>query len=141
MKAIVLTQEVVPTGAKFPVEGDLVGKLSTVVCMELFGSSKAEVARAIGGTIEDVDAIILTDEYVEVKNEVINNIRELDQKTLSGRIIREADNAFNRIVELSEYAEREDVRYNANKDIMDRAMMTSAASQADELTITFKKRG
>ena len=109
--------------------------------MELFGASKAEVARQIDGSIEDVDALCQTDEYFDIKSSIIDNVRKLDQRTLSGRIIQEANNAFDRIVELSESADREDVRYNANKDIMDRAMMTSAANQADELTITIKKRG
>ena len=82
-----------------------------------------------------------TDEYADVKTAVIDNIRKLDQRTLSGKIMQQANDAFTRMVELSEGADREDVKYWANKDIMDRAMMTSAAAQADELTITFKKRG
>lgn len=141
MKAIIPTQEIVQTGVQFPLEGEHAASLCCLITMELFGASKAEVARQIGGTIDDVDAIMATDEYVDVKNSIIDNIRRLDQRTLSGRIMQEANNAFDRIVELSECADREDVRYNANKDIMDRAMMTSAAAQADELTITFKKRG
>ena len=108
--------------------------------MELYGCSKAEIARQINGTIDDVDALIAMDEYVDIKMAIIDNIRRVDQNTLAGKIIQEANNAFERTVELSETAEREDVRFWANKDIMDRAMMTSAAQQADELTITFKKK-
>lgn len=141
MKALVPTQEIVQTGVKFPLEGEHANALCCLVTMELFGASKAEVARQIGGSIEDVDAIMATDEYADVKTTVIDNIRKLDQRTLSGKIMQQANDAFTRMVELSEAADREDVKYWANKDIMDRAMMTSAAAQADELTITFKKRG
>lgn len=141
MKAIIPTQDIEQTGVQFPISGELASKICAVVTMELFGASKAEVARQIDGSIEDVDALCQTDEYFDIKSSIIDNVRKLDQRTLSGRIIQEANNAFDRIVELSESAYREDVRYNANKDIMDRAMMTSAANQADELTITIKKRG
>lgn len=141
MKAIVPTQEIVQTGVQFPIEGEHATAMCCVIAMELFGASKAEVARQIGGTIDDVDAICCTDEYVDIKNSIIDNVRKLDQRTLSGRIMQQANDAFDRMVELSEGADREDVKYWANKDIMDRAMMTSAAAQADELTITFKKRG
>lgn len=140
MKAIIPTQEITQTGEKFPVEGELCNKLCTVVTMALFGASKAEAAREINGSIEDVDTLISTDEYVDVYNRLIDNVRKLDQRTLSGRIMMAASNAFDRTVELSETADREDVRFWANKDIMDRAMMTSVAAQSDELTITFKKR-
>ena len=140
MKAIIPTQQIIQTGEKFPVEGDVASMLCCLVSMELYGCSKAEIARQINGTIDDVDALIAMDEYVDVKMAIIDNIRRVDQNTLAGKIIQEANNAFERTVELSETAEREDVRFWANKDIMDRAMMTSAAQQADELTITFKKR-
>lgn len=141
MKALIPTQQIIQTGERFPVEGDIGTALCILVTMELFGSSKAEIARQINGSIEDVDSICQTDEYVDVKRTIIDNIRKMDQNTLAGRIMQEANDAFDRTVELSENAEREDVRYWANKDIMDRAMMTSAARQADELTITFRKRG
>lgn len=140
MKAIIPTQQIIQTGEKFPVEGDTANMLCCLVSMELYGCSKAEIARQINGTIDDVDALIAMDEYADVKMAIIDNIRRVDQNTLAGKIIQEANNAFERTVELSETAEREDVRFWANKDIMDRAMMTSAAQQADELTITFKKK-
>lgn len=140
MKQLIPTEQIQQTGIQFPVEGEDAQKICCLVTMELFGSSKSEVARAINGTVDDVDDLCLTPEYARIKQTIIDNVRELDRRNLSGQIMQEAKSAFNRMVELSNDAAREDVKFNANKDILDRAMLTSAAAQSDELTIKFVKR-
>ena len=45
MKAIIPTQDIEQTGVQFPISGELASKICAVITMELFGASKAEVAR------------------------------------------------------------------------------------------------
>ena len=91
----------------------------------------------------EIDAICSSDDYGYIKQVLINNIRKLDQATLTGRIVSEASNAFERMVELSKDSDgkRDSVKFEANKDILDRALIANtAAAEADELRITFIKR-
>ncbi len=142
MKAIIPSKENKVDSAPFPLEGREADVLCCVLAMELYGSSLAEVARQIGGTVDDVRAVCESKDYAMVRNTLLNNVRKIDQQTLSGRMIREAQDAFDRVVELSkDSGKRVDVQLWANQDILNRAMINNVAQQSDELTITFKKRG
>ena len=141
MRSIIPTQDIKATGELFPVHGDECKKLATAVSMELFGCSVAEVARELECTTDEVFALAESPDYARVKNAMILNVRKLDQNELQGRMLQEADNAFDRMKELAESAEREDVRFNANKDLMDRALIAGSTNMApDELRITLIKR-
>lgn len=143
MRQIVPTQSIDRTSVRFPVSGDRCRQYAMIVSMELFGCSLAQVADETGLTSEEIDAICSSDDYGYIKQVLINNIRKLDQATLTGRIVSEASNAFERMVELSKDSDgkRDSVKFEANKDILDRALIANtAASEADELRITFIKR-
>ena len=143
MRQIVPTQSIDRTSVRFPVSGDRCRQYAMIVSMELFGCSIAQVADETGLTSEEIDAICSSDDYGYIKQVLINNIRKLDQGTLTGRIVSEASNAFERMVELSKDSDgkRDSVKFEANKDILDRALIANtAASEADELRTTFIKR-
>ena len=143
MRQIVPTQSIDRTSVRFPVSGDRCRQYAMIVSMELFGCSVAQVADETGLTSEEIDAICSSDDYGYIKQVLINNIRKLDQATLTRRIVSEASNAFERMVELSKDSDgkRDSVKFEANKDILDRALIANtAASEADELRITFIKR-
>ena len=143
MRQIVPTQSIDRTSVRFPVSGDRCRQYAMIVSMELFGCSIAQVADETGLTSEEIDAICSSDDYGYIKQVLINNIRKLDQATLTGRIVSEDSNAFESMVELSKDSDgkRDSVKFEANKDILDRALIANtAASEADELRITFIKR-
>lgn len=140
MRQVVPTQTI-DSSVRFPLQGERCKEHAMILAMELFGSPISQVADETGLTNDEIDAICNSPDYAFIKDAVINNIRKLDQHTFTGKVIQEADNAFKRMTDLAENADREDVRFNANKDLMDRAMLANvAANDADELRITFIKR-
>ena len=140
MRQIVPTQQIDST-ARFPLQGKRCKECAMILAMELFGSPISQVADETGLSNEEIDALCNSPDYAFIKDAIINNIRKLDIHTFTGKVIQEADNAFKRMTELAENADREDVRFNANKDLMDRAMLANVASNnADELRITLIKR-
>lgn len=141
MKQLVPAEIVEVTGEVYPVSGQRCSEYSVVLAMELFGCSVAQVVQETGLSEEEVNEICSSQDYQYIKQSMINNIRKLDRQTLSGRIAMEASEAFDRMTELSRDAKKEDVRLEANKDILDRAMLTGLQnSKTDELRITFVKR-
>ena len=143
MRQIVPTQAIERTSVRFPVTGERCKNYAMIASMELFGCSIAQVSDETGLTSEEIDAICNSDDYAYIKQVLINNIRKLDQATLTGRIVSEASSAFERMVELSKESDgkKDSVRFEANKDILDRALIANTAvSEADELRITLIKR-
>lgn len=141
MRTIIPAQSIITDNAVFPLSGKDCGKYSTIVAMELYGCSIGEVARELECSVDEVMLICSSDDYNLIKRKIMDNLRKLDRQTLTGKIVQEANNAFDRMVELSESATREDVKMQANKDIMDRAFVANVAqTEADELRITFVKR-
>lgn len=110
--------------------------------MELYGCELAEVAKELGMTPDEVLDITTSSDYAYVKSSMINSIRRMDSQTLAGRVNQEASEAFERMRDLADNAKREDVKFNANKDLLDRAMLNGLANsgQTDELRITIIKR-
>lgn len=140
MRQVIPTQQI-DSAVRFPLQGERCKECAMILSMELFGSPISQVADETGLTNEEIDAICNSPDYAFIKDAVINNIRRLDQHTFTGKVIQEADNAFKRMTDLAENADREDVRFNANKDLMDRAMLANvASSDVDELRITLIKR-
>ena len=143
MKQIIPNQLIERGTSLFPVVGEDCNKLTTVVSMELFGCSLGEVSRQLGCSVDEVMDIIQTEDYAFVKRKMIESVRTFDRKSLDGRILQEADNAFERMKDLANDAQREDVKFNANKDLLDRALVSgvkSGMNGADELRITIVKR-
>lgn len=141
MKQLIPSQKVESNNVSFPLEGDRCKNYCIVITMELFGCTIAQVSHETGLTVDEIQEICNSEDYHFIKQNLINSIRRLDQDTLSGRILQEASEAFNRMTELSRDAKKEDVKLEANKDILDRAMLTNTVNQqADELRITFVKR-
>lgn len=141
MKQIIPAQNIEKSNAIFPITGDRCKNYCMIVTMELFGCSISQVVSETGLSDDEINEICNSEDYNYIKQSLINNIRELDKKTLNGKIIQEATDAFNRMVELSVDAKKEDVRLEANKDILDRAMISGTnLNEADELRITFVKR-
>ena len=140
MRQIIPTQQI-DNAVRFPLQGERCKNYAMILAMELFGSPISQVADETGLTNDEIDIICNSPDYAFIKDALINNIRRLDQHTLTGKVIQEADNAFNRMTELATNADREDVRFNANKDIMDRAMLAGVnTADCDELRITLVKR-
>ena len=141
MKQIIPAQNVEKSNEIFPVTGDRCKNYCMIVAMELFGCSISQVANETGLSDNEINEICNREDYNYIKQSLINSIRQLDKNTLNGKIIQEATDAFNRMVELSVDAKKEDVRLEANKDILDRAMLSGTnLNEADELRITFVKR-
>ena len=142
MRQLVPTQSIEKASVRFPVTGDRCRNYAMICSMELFGCSLAQVADETGLTADEIDEICNSSDYAYIKQTMINNIRKLDQATLTGKIVSEASKAFDRMVELGESgSNKEMVKFNANKDILDRALIANTAAQeADELRITFVKR-
>jgi len=140
MKQIIPAQDIEQNDVTFPLMGERCKNYSIILMMQLYGCSLAQVVQETGLTANEVNQICDSQDYMFLKQTLINNIRKLDQKTLTGKILREANDAFDRMTELSMNAKKEDVRLEANKDILDRAMLTGSIDNSDELRITFVKR-
>lgn len=143
MRNIVPSQQLTKRTEKFPLEETVAMQYGTILAMELYGCALSEVARCLDMSVDQIKEICLTPDYMNIKNRAIHSIRELDKQTLVGRMASEADDAFERMRDLAESAKREDVKFNANKDLMDRAFVNSAiqaGSLSDELRITIVKR-
>lgn len=141
MKQLVPSQSTSVSGEVFPIEGGRATQYSQILCMELFGCSLAQVSHEMSLSKEEIEDICNNEDYQYIKNVMMSNLRKLDQATLSGRIAKEASEAFERMTELSKEAKKEDVRLEANKDILDRALLTnSQVGECDELRITLVKR-
>lgn len=143
MRQIVPTQSIDKSSVRFPVTGERCKQYAMIVSMELFGCSLAQVSDETGLSGEEVNAICDSEDYAYIKQVLINNIRKLDQATLTGKIVSAASEAFDRMVELSKDSDgkRDSVKFEANKDILDRALIANTATQeADELRITLIKR-
>lgn len=142
MRSIVPTQKIELAQQTFPVTGKQREIICNVVAMELYGCELAEVAKELGMTPDEVLDITTSSDYAYVKSSMINSIRRMDSQTLAGRVNQEASEAFERMRDLADNAKREDVKFNANKDLLDRAMLNGIANsgQTDELRITIIKR-
>lgn len=143
MKQIVPAQSIDKNSVRFPVTGERCRQYAMIVSMELFGCSLAQVSDETGLSSEEVNAICDSEDYAYIKQTLINNIRKLDQATLTGKIVSAASEAFDRMVELSKASDgkKDIVKFEANKDILDRALIANTAAQeADELRITLIKR-
>lgn len=143
MRQIVPTQSIDKSSVRFPVTGERCKQYAMIVSMELFGCSLAQVSDETGLSGDEINAICDSEDYAYIKQVLINNIRKLDQATLTGKIVSAASEAFDRMVELSKDSDgkKDSVKFEANKDILDRALIANTAAQeADELRITLIKR-
>lgn len=142
MRSIVPTQNPELANKEFPITGYQRERICSILTMEMFGCSLASVAKEMGTTADEIISITESPDYAYIKQSMIAYMRKMDAVTLAGRVNQEATEAFERMSDLASSAKREDVRFNANKDILDRAMLNNVAAngQADELRITFVKR-
>ena len=93
--------------------------ISVVLSYELFGLSSRDTALATGLSEEQVGRIKMLDAYDEMKEEVVNGIRESDADDVRDIFVKKAKRSAEKLIELSESA-RPDIALSASKEVLDR---------------------
>lgn len=94
--------------------------ISVVVAYELFGLSAKDIALAVGLSEAQVGNIMMLDAYSEMRDHVIDGIRENDASEVRDVFVQKSRRSAERIVELSESA-RPDIALSASKEVLDRS--------------------
>ena len=94
--------------------------ISVVVAYELFGLSAKDIALAVGLSEAQVGNIMMLDAYSEMRDHVIDGIRENDASEVRDVFVQKSKRSAERIVELAESG-RPDIALSASKEVLDRS--------------------